>query len=136
MTGLIKDCNTLLGLKGTLEGSGSKQLDWDVDTSMSEWEGITVDGTPSRVTNLSLSGRGGLYGSIPAALGDLTELTHLDLSGNSFTTSEIPKELNDLTKLTVLILRQLHQLPFQRNPVPGRPDQSDRVTPPRKRLHR
>ena len=99
--GLIKDCNTLLGLKGTLEGSGGVELDWDVDTSMSEWEGITVGGTPSRVTNLSLSSRS-LYGSIPAALGDLTELTHLDLSANFFTTSKIPKELNDLTKLTYL----------------------------------
>ena len=46
---LATDCTTLLGLKGTLEGSAAG-LDWAETISMNSWEGITVDGTPSRVT--------------------------------------------------------------------------------------
>ena len=47
---LVMDCATLLGLKGTLEGDRGVVLDWAENISMSEWEGITVDGTPPRVT--------------------------------------------------------------------------------------
>ena len=47
---LVMDCATLLGLKGTLEGDRGVVLDWAENISMSEWDGITVDGTPPRVT--------------------------------------------------------------------------------------
>jgi hypothetical protein len=46
-----------------------------------------------------------LTGSIPAELGNLTNLTRLDLLGNSLTGS-IPTELGNLTNLTKLLLYQ------------------------------
>ena len=63
--GLIDDCTTLLGLKGTLEGSGFRKLDWAEDMPMSSWEYITVSkDDPPRVTRLEITGQ--MSGSIPA----------------------------------------------------------------------
>ena len=45
LDGLIEDCTTLLGLKDELKGD-SGVLNWDVDTLMSSWQGITVDRDP------------------------------------------------------------------------------------------
>ncbi len=93
-TGLVSDCEILLGLKSALRGSGS--LNWWSGRSIEQWDGIAVQG--GRVTGLSLPNRG-LDGVIPAALGSLSALTTLDLSGNSLT-GQIPEELNNLANLT------------------------------------
>ena len=93
--GLRRDCMALLDGKDTLRGTGT--LNWRVDTTIADWDGITTGGTPSRVTNLELEDED-LTGSIPAALGNLTGLTHLDLSGNALTGS-IPAELGQLHNL-------------------------------------
>ena len=37
---LIRDCETLLGLKDTLRGSAS--LNWSTSRSISQWDGVTV----------------------------------------------------------------------------------------------
>ena len=87
--GLMQDCETLLGLKDTLRGTGS--LNWSVDEAIGDWDGTTTGGTPSRVTKLELDDED-LTGTIPAGLGSLTGLTHLDLSDNSLT-GDIPAEL-------------------------------------------
>ncbi len=89
------DCVALLAAKDTL--AGTVTLDWGVDSAITGWEGVTVAGTPSRVTKLLLSNES-LSGSIPAELGDLSGLTHLDLSSNSLT-GEIPRELGGLPNL-------------------------------------
>ena len=95
-TGLMADCQTLLALKDALRGTAT--LNWSVDTVITSWDGITMSGTPSRVTELDLSSES-LTGSMPAELGSLTELTKLDLSANSLT-GEIPRELGRLSNLT------------------------------------
>ncbi len=98
--GLVRDCETLLAAKDGLRGTAT--LDWGTGTAVSDWEGVTTGGTPSRVTGLNLSSNS-LTGSIPAELGQLFELTTLDLSSNQIT-GDIPRELGWLTNLTELRL--------------------------------
>ena len=97
---LMLDCIALLAAKDTLRGTAS--LNWSVDTTITDWDGITTGGTPSRVTELDLSSES-LTGSIPPELGSLTELTTLDLSSNSLT-GDIPREPGRLTNLTEIRL--------------------------------
>ena len=98
--GLVRDCDALLEAKDVLAVTGS--LNWDVDTSIARWDGVTVGGTPQRVTELVLF-QHLLGGSIPAVLGELTELERLELSANGLT-GEIPWQLGDLANLRTLHL--------------------------------
>ena len=79
---LFDDCATLLAIKDTLRGSGS--LNWALGTPIANWNGITVSGTPQRVTKLKLTSQS-LTGSIPAQLIDLDALDELKLAGNQLT---------------------------------------------------
>ena len=100
-SGLMVDCLALLTGKDTLRGTGT--LNWDTGTAMTSWDGVTVSGTPKRVTKLELPSES-LTGSLPAALGrGAVKLTHVDLSGNSLT-GRIPAELKALTNLVSLKL--------------------------------
>ena len=67
---------------------------WLSDAPLGEWYGVEVDGF----------GRHGLRGSIPAELGDLTDLQHLWLGHNALTGS-IPAELGNPINLRRLQLR-------------------------------
>ena len=80
-TGLVADCEALRGAKEELAGDGT--LNWSADLAMSSWDGVTVGGTPSRVTELGLADEG-LNGVVPAALGGLGGLTVVELQGNQF----------------------------------------------------
>ena len=96
---LMVECMALLRDADELRGTGT--LNWDAATSISSWDGVTVDETPQRVTKLELANKS-LTGSIPAGLADL-ELTTLKLAGNSLTGC-IPPALrevavNDLDEL-------------------------------------
>ena len=51
--GLVTDCDTLLAARDTLAGSAA--LNWSARIAIERWEGVTVDGTPLRVTELDLS---------------------------------------------------------------------------------
>ena len=97
-TGLVSDCAALLSAHDTLARTGS--LNWSADTPMTKWDGITVRGTPARVVWLNIRG-GGLEGSVPAELGELSSLTYLNLRNNGLS-GPIPTELGNLTKLTYL----------------------------------
>ncbi len=99
-TGLVQDCTALLEARDALAGPG--RLNWAGTRALSAWTGVTVGGTPQRVTALRL-GAQGLTGPVPAALGALTHLTALDLRGNALT-GEVPTELSALTRLTELHL--------------------------------
>ena len=95
-TGLVADCDALLVARDTLAGSGS--LNWSVDSSIADWEGVILAGSPLRVTGLHLEwvGLAGelalfpegvilssnqLTGEIPSELGSLANLEVLDLTG-------------------------------------------------------
>ena len=99
-TGLISDCETLLAARDTLAGTAT--LNWSADRPITEWDGVTVQGTPLRVTVLRLSYRE-LTGSIPPELGDLANLQALFLHANQLT-GGIPPELGNLSNLRTLIL--------------------------------
>ncbi len=98
--GLVSDCEVLLAAKDTLRGTAT--LNWSLDTAITSWDGVTVGGTPKRVTELDLSSRS-LTGSIPSSIGSLVELTHLNLSNNTLT-GEIPEEIGQLSDLVELRL--------------------------------
>ena len=69
---------------------------------MTGWDGVTLGGTPRRVSGLNLDSRR-LTGSIPAGLGSLAGLKTLALSGNQLS-GEIPAQLGQLTLLRELLL--------------------------------
>ena len=79
----------------------TNKTNWSTTAALSTWHGVTTD-SDGRVTQLNL-GYNGLTGTIPAALGDLSNLEWLYLFGNQLTGS-IPAALGNLTNLTVLSL--------------------------------
>ena len=99
-TGLISDCEALLASRDTLAGTAT--LNWSTDTPITDWDGITVRGTPARVTDLRLT-HIGLNGTIPVELGNLDNLRDLRLSYNELS-GPIPDELGNLLNLQVLYL--------------------------------
>ena len=117
--GLVSDCETLLEARDALVGTGTS-LNWSASTPMTAWDGITVEGTPARATQISLQNRG-LSGTIPAQLGSLTALRGLRIDtipevcqGNvcrdtleherNRLTGPIPPALGSLTRLEWLAL--------------------------------
>ena len=104
--GLVTDCDTLLAARDTLAGSAA--LNWSARIAIGQWDGVTVDGTPLRVTGLDLSNKG-LAGEIPLELGSLPHLQQLDLSHNQLS-GEIPAELGQLSNLQKLDLEANRQL--------------------------
>ena len=98
--GLAADCALLLGAKDPLRGTAT--LNWSASLAIADWTGVTLGGTPQRVTELSLV-RASLDGSIPAQLGGLAKLQRLKLSGNALT-GAIGAELGSLSELELLYL--------------------------------
>ena len=99
--GLLDDCEALLVARDTLAGTAT--LNWSETTPISQWDGVSLGGTPQRVTRLNLAGKG-LSGTIPSVLGRLSMLTHLNLRSNDGLTGGIPSELGYLSNLRVLNL--------------------------------
>ncbi len=109
--GLVQDCKVLLGMRDTLAGRAT--LNWDPDLSILEWEGLEIEGTPTRVQALDLRQRG-LTGIIPPELGQLTEMRRINLNNRTVLPSDmltfniltgyIPPDLGNLSKLEVLSL--------------------------------
>ena len=89
---LMRDCYALLEAKDALRGTAS--LNWSVNTTIAQWDGVTVGGTPKRVTKLLLANKS-LNGTIPWALERLGKLAELRLSGNALTGC-IPVALKDV----------------------------------------
>ena len=98
--GLVSDCDTLLEFRNTLAGTGT--LNWFAGTPITNWDGITVGGTPQRIINLYLPHQG-LTGILPQELGDLNGLKQLTLLNNKLT-GPIPYELANLSQLTHIFL--------------------------------
>ena len=103
---LVQDCEALLEARDILS-QGGRRLIWTADTPMSKWDGISIGGSPARVTELRIrgdfGGSGSLEGSIPSELGQLTGLVTLVLHANALR-GTIPTELGRLTQLVTLRL--------------------------------
>ena len=111
--GLVRDCNTLLAIRDTLDNTGGSYLNWATDRAIGSWSGITVcvvggsgntgcRGTPQRVTRIVLASTTSL-GTFPPRLSELSALwgifiTYTSLSG------PIPPEFGRMTRLTDLEL--------------------------------
>ena len=100
-TGLVADCEALMASRNLLEGNTGR-LNWVASRPINEWEGVSLRGTPARVTYLTLNSKN-LGGIIPADLGRLPMLVWLNLRSNNLSGS-IPPELNNLTRLERLLL--------------------------------
>ena len=96
--GLVQDCAALLRVQAVW----APRLNWSSDRPMSDWVGVASSGSPPRVRELDVSGRG-LRGPIPPQLGQLTNLAFLDLSHNQLT-GPIPVELSQLADLRAVFL--------------------------------
>ena len=110
---LVDDCEHLLKLRDGLSLDQSFEtpvflappVNWSADRSISSWTGVTVGGTPPRVTKLRLQELE-MYGVLPSLSGSLTglkELTELHLSGNDIE-GLIPSGFEQFTNLTHLYL--------------------------------
>ena len=97
---LMRDCSALLDSKDELRRTAA--LNWSKDLAIASWTGITVSGTPQRVTGVALPSQS-LNGTIPSEVGSVDALTSLDLSNNSLT-GEIPTSLEKLENLSTLKL--------------------------------
>ena len=84
--------------KATGGDNWSNNTNWLSDKPLTEWHGIET--TNWRVTRLYLSDNQ-LSGSIPASIGNLTNLETLGLSGNQLSGS-IPASIGNLTNLETL----------------------------------
>ena len=102
--GLVGDCQALMEAMDTLIGTGTTTLNWGFAVAMTTWDGVTVGGTPSRVTGLNLRAKG-LAGSMPTTLGSLSDLQNLNLSRNELT-GGIPAQLGSLSDMVDLNLSQ------------------------------
>ena len=100
---LAADCATLLAARDALAGDGGS-LNWSASVPVTQWDGVTVSGTPRRVTELALRSRG-LTGSVPPELADLSALARLALDRNALTGC-VPEPVrhvarNDLARLLI-----------------------------------
>ena len=101
--GLASDCTVLLGLRDELagpRGSSGLQVQWNAQTQIFRWPGVTV--LYGRVFGVAVSGSN-LNGVIPSSIGELSHLDSLNLSGNSLH-GAIPLELGMLRRLNSLNL--------------------------------
>jgi Leucine-rich repeat (LRR) protein len=106
---------------GTLEGDRLALIDlynatggatwtnkagWIIPSSCGQspcgWYGVKCVG--DRVTEVSFPSNNNLTGSIPASIGDLTNLTTLNFSNNLKLIGTLPREIGKLTNLTALNL--------------------------------
>ena len=99
-TGLVSDCEALLTARDTLAGSAT--LNWSARFPIDQWQGITLTGSPLRVSELNLWTKR-LTGEIPTELGRLSNLRVLRLNSNQLT-GQIPPELSELFDLETLDL--------------------------------
>ena len=96
------DRAALVALYDATDGANwTTNTNWSTTAALSTWHGVTTD-SDGRVTQLKLD-QNYLTGSIPAALGGLTNLSTLSLNSNQLT-GPIPAALGNLASLQELYL--------------------------------
>jgi len=108
------ECEALVALYNGTDGpSWTVQTDWLVTNTPCSWYGVTC--YDSHVTRVDFNNGGSgnnLSGDIPPIIEDLTLLTFLDFSYNKL--ESVPAEIGNLTNLTVLNLaKNLSSLPAE-----------------------
>ena len=96
------DSLVLVELYNSTNGPGWINNDNWLTGNMNSWHGVTVSG--NRVTVIDLTNNN-LSGSIPASIGNLTELLQINFWTNDLQ-GPIPEEIGNLTNLTKLILNE------------------------------
>lgn len=95
------ECNALVAIYDATDGANwTSSSNWKTDTNVDSWFGIGVSsGHVSFVILLNNN----LTGSIPAGIGNLSQLYRLDLSNNNLS-GTLPNTIINLTELTQLEL--------------------------------
>jgi len=95
------ECEALVALYNSTDGANWEYNDgWNVTNAPCSWDGISC--SDGHVSDISLPNKQ-LTGSIPAELGNLSNLSGLNLSNNQLTGS-IPSELGNLSNLKELLI--------------------------------
>jgi len=95
------EADALIALYNDTNGTGwTNNQNWTKLVEVATWSGITVNDGNVTVINIK---RNNLVGTIPAELGNLSELLYLDLQINNLSGS-IPTTLGNLTKLDYIAL--------------------------------
>ena len=95
------DSLALVAIYNASDGPNWAKNKWELDKPMDEWKAVTL--TDGRVTALKLTTSGVITKewTLPAEIGDLTELTDLRISSNKLA-GELPESLYGLEKLEKL----------------------------------
>jgi len=97
----VVECEALVALYNSTNGAGwTNRTNWLETVTVGNWYGITVES--GHVVGIYL-GENHLTGTLPAALGSLSNLRYLNLFNNQLSGS-IPPELGSLSNLTDLDL--------------------------------
>ena len=95
------DKAALVALYNATDGTNwTTSTNWTTEMALSSWHGVTTN-SDGRVTALDL-GDNGLSGTLPAALGDLSDLQSLLLNGNVALTGSLPDGLRELSALATV----------------------------------
>ena len=103
--GIEADSLVLIDLYNSTDGANWVDP-WNLEQPKTTWTGVSFEN--GRVTRLDLAVRN-LSGTIPATLGNLSELTWLDLGVNNLT-GQIPNELGKLSNTLVSLLLSQNNL--------------------------
>jgi Leucine-rich repeat (LRR) protein len=95
------ECNALVAIYDATDGaSWTNSSNWKTDTNVATWYGVSV--STSHVSIVILLNNN-LVGSIPAEIGNLTQLFRLDLSNNNLS-GVLPDAITNMTELDQLEL--------------------------------